>query len=204
MESATQNPATRLEVFAQMVDFSKPYASLNGESIHAIEAFWRTLVANTGIQATTYPVPGEWVHHVAASALEAKRYLSESINPNSESDSNLKRTSTPEVNAILEALSNVLPVRDDSSGVITNASFSDWAMHHISFLRRFFITEFGYYGLSLSFVELGDEVVLFSGVGRRSLHQGRYQVLGDCHVHGIMDGELLHNNNLQWEDLCLF
>ncbi|KAF8857796.1 hypothetical protein BDZ45DRAFT_674423 [Acephala macrosclerotiorum] len=61
--------------------------------------------------------------------------------------------------------------------------------------RRFFITENGYMGLGRP--EVGDEVwVLFGGdtpfVLRPSTSDpGCHLLVGDCYVHGLMDGEAM-------------
>lgn len=59
--------------------------------------------------------------------------------------------------------------------------------------QHFFTTDLGYMGLGYAPRE-GDEVwVLFGGtvpfILRRTSRLGEYSLIGDCYVHGIMDGE---------------
>jgi hypothetical protein len=76
--------------------------------------------------------------------------------------------------------------------------------------RRFFVTSKGYLGLGPENTRVGDEISLLLGGStpfllrrsaplnyqyRSELHysryEGTYMLLGDCYVHGCMDGELL-------------
>jgi hypothetical protein len=111
---------------------------------------------------------------------------------------------TPGIDSILEALNEIVSSGEETS---VDASLFEMTVHHISFFRRFFITESGYFGFALSSVGVGDEIFLFSG-GRapfivRKVDLTEYRVLGDCYVHGIMDGEQLENGDIEWLDLCL-
>lgn len=81
-------------------------------------------------------------------------------------------------------------------------------MHHVSWYRRLFLTNGGYFGLAHPSSQPGDEVVLLSGgrvpfVVRRVREERRecYYIVGETYVHGIMDGELLGVTDGKWEDL---
>lgn len=59
--------------------------------------------------------------------------------------------------------------------------------------RNIFVTKKGYMGLCPRSTRLGDKVVVLFG-GRtpfilRKARKGRYEFLGECYVHGIMNGE---------------
>lgn len=61
--------------------------------------------------------------------------------------------------------------------------------------RRFAVTEGGYYLLGADVMQQGDVVVVLYG-GRtpfmlRPRGDGRWMLLGECYMHGIMDGEAL-------------
>jgi hypothetical protein len=72
---------------------------------------------------------------------------------------------------------------------------------HISFNeacngRRFFVTKKGYFGIGPAELEEGDEIYILAG-GKlpfvlRPLPESQpdtFELVGDCYVHGIMDGE---------------
>lgn len=61
--------------------------------------------------------------------------------------------------------------------------------------RRFFLTKTGHMGIGPSNIRAGDIVVVLFGstipfaLRRVAGPSGRYMLLGECYVHGIMDGE---------------
>lgn len=60
--------------------------------------------------------------------------------------------------------------------------------------RRMVRTERGYFGLAAAETQEGDQIVLCKGsrvplVMRRGGDAGEWRLVGDCYVHGIMDGE---------------
>ncbi len=64
--------------------------------------------------------------------------------------------------------------------------------------RRFCITKQGYMGLVPPLCKPGDLVYIILGAEtpyivcrRRSADQSTYELLGECYVHGMMDGEML-------------
>jgi hypothetical protein len=71
--------------------------------------------------------------------------------------------------------------------------------------RRFAVTENNMMAIVPRFTEIGDEVCLVSGAQKPVLLRvgdedenekgGRWRVVGDCYVHGIMDGELWDGGN---------
>jgi Heterokaryon incompatibility protein (HET) len=209
-ETATQPYPQRLEAWAQMVNFSSTYPPVSGRSEPIIQAFWRTLVGNMGLGFVDYPVPQDWIHLFVASVERGKRKLSHSLiwqfGLNKDKVMKFPLTKfTPGIDSILEALNGVVSL-DERTNV--DDSLFESTVHHISFFRRFFITESGYFGFALSSVAVGDEVFLFSGgrapfIVRKVDSTEEYQVLGDCYLHGIMDGELLENGDIEWLDLCL-
>ena len=84
------------------------------------------------------------------------------------------------------------------------------AVQATMFQRRFFVTEKGYMGTGPLDTSPGDRItILFGGdvpfllrkaaepspVNNMSKRQSpRWQLIGDCYVHGIMDGEMMNNN----------
>ena len=64
--------------------------------------------------------------------------------------------------------------------------------------RRFAVTDQGYYVLGPDIMREGDILVVFYG-GRvpymlRPLYGGKWMLLGECYVHGMMNGEALKGN----------
>lgn len=71
-----------------------------------------------------------------------------------------------------------------------------WAAHN----RRFFRTKTGYYGLAHRLIRERDVCCVFEGVrvpfvlrpvGESQAGQGRYKLVGDAYIHGVMRGEAI-------------
>ncbi|KAH7129464.1 heterokaryon incompatibility protein-domain-containing protein [Dactylonectria estremocensis] len=65
--------------------------------------------------------------------------------------------------------------------------------------RRFFVTKAGYFGLGPAYTQAGDIAcvlrgALFPTVVRPTTNH-RYTMVGECFVHGIMDGEMIDSVN---------
>jgi hypothetical protein len=62
--------------------------------------------------------------------------------------------------------------------------------------RKFFISSRGYMGWLPSAAQENDIVCVFYGCripfAIRIAGQNRYQLLGDCYMHGLMDGEAIN------------
>ncbi|KAH7085019.1 heterokaryon incompatibility protein-domain-containing protein [Paraphoma chrysanthemicola] len=79
--------------------------------------------------------------------------------------------------------------------------------------RRMFTTRKGYIGLGPELTKQGDEVAILLGgstpfvlekSGIKVLHEDVYYLLGDCYVHGCMDGKLVENEDTEtWPFLIL-
>jgi hypothetical protein len=83
---------------------------------------------------------------------------------------------------------------DTGGGPRPVPAFNDW-IHKASVGSKIFRTRTGYIGTAPRFVEEGDLIcILYGGqtpfVLRREAW-GNYRFIGDCYVHGIMDGEAL-------------
>lgn len=73
--------------------------------------------------------------------------------------------------------------------------------------QSFFITENGYMGLGNP--QVGDEIwVLFGGntpfVLRPDPKIGHHFLLGECYLHGIMDGEAMVNAEIKKRTVTLY
>jgi len=62
--------------------------------------------------------------------------------------------------------------------------------------RRLCVTTKGYVGAVTPLAEVGDEIVVFAGMQTpsvlRRVDNKQYQFVGECYVHGLMNGEALH------------
>ena len=75
-------------------------------------------------------------------------------------------------------------------------------------LRRLGVTAKRYFGLFPRGAQIGDQVCVFTGacvpfVIRRHETEDKYQLVGECYVHGIMDGEVEHMNDVQTREIYL-
>ncbi|KAF5693038.1 heterokaryon incompatibility protein (het-6OR allele) [Fusarium denticulatum] len=71
--------------------------------------------------------------------------------------------------------------------------------------RRVFLTDEGHLGLAFSSALEGDSVWVVSAcpvpLVLRPRADGTYQLVGDCYVHGIMEGEAVKDNS--WEEITM-
>ncbi|KAF7512731.1 hypothetical protein GJ744_000298 [Endocarpon pusillum] len=74
--------------------------------------------------------------------------------------------------------------------------------------RRFGTTSKQYMGLFPAGTKVGDQICVFLGghipfVVRPSETSGAFQLIGECYVHGIMDGEVMKMTDLEREEIQL-
>lgn len=79
--------------------------------------------------------------------------------------------------------------------------------------RRLFITKQGFIGLGPEFTREGDSIAVFLGGSTPFVLRGNHAsgidqqtwlLMGDCYVHGWMDGEMMKNEDAStWDDLVL-
>ncbi|KAF4500380.1 Heterokaryon incompatibility 6, OR allele [Fusarium agapanthi] len=197
-----------LEKWATMVDFSAPYPMVNGKPVSMIDAFWRTLVGNIGLGASSYPVGQDWLYKFAAFTLQAQEELQQRFSSSSDKRAAVESPSlTPGIDSVLHLLKDH---HQGEEALDQDGGLYESTMHHVSWYRRLFLTEGGYLGLAHPSSQPGDEVVLLSGgrvpfVVRRGSAEipECYSIVGEAYVHGIMDGELLGTADAKWEDLYL-
>jgi Heterokaryon incompatibility protein (HET) len=82
----------------------------------------------------------------------------------------------------------------DDSDIVLNASF-ERTMKKKIYGRKLITTEKGYFGLAPKASRKTDKVCVLFGCSTpvilRSLDEGGYQFIGECYVHGIMEGEAM-------------
>ena len=74
--------------------------------------------------------------------------------------------------------------------------------------RIFGTTEKRYMGLLPRGTQIGDQVCVFKWgrlpfVVRRRLDSDEYLLIGECYVHGIMNGEILQMEGIEWRDIVI-
>ncbi|KAI8938757.1 hypothetical protein NX059_004623 [Plenodomus lindquistii] len=84
----------------------------------------------------------------------------------------------------------------------------DLAMRAAMQMRRFAITEMGYYALVPRGAREGDRIVVFEGacvpfVVRRLGDEDGWEMLGEAYTHGIMKGEVLVMEGFEWAYVTL-
>jgi hypothetical protein len=88
--------------------------------------------------------------------------------------------------------------------VSSKAKQMQTAAHDSSFGRRFFITKNSYFGMGPRNMQQGDEIHVAAGGNcplvlrpvnnpQSPSTNPRYTLVGDCYLHGIMDGEAANN-----------
>ncbi|KAK7746220.1 hypothetical protein SLS62_009436 [Diatrype stigma] len=175
-----------------------------------LDAYWRTLCMDTVQhlldQAADAQVGGEAEDNAAPSARE-KTY----IRAPADYVDRCKAQWMGERGHSAAAAVDEAPDPGDTTGY--NRVTVDYAIVSATMARRFFVTSTGYMGLGPSSTAVGDCVYVLIGgctpfvlrsagesevpsVGRRSCHR----LVGDCYVHGLMDGEAMeHRGSSQWE-----
>ncbi|KIN08959.1 hypothetical protein OIDMADRAFT_16795 [Oidiodendron maius Zn] len=81
------------------------------------------------------------------------------------------------------------------------------ATKNISNDRRLVLTRNGYLALAAISAGVGDQVWILCGPSTpfvlRPLSNGRYMLMGEAYVHGIMHGEAVKAGKVQFEDIEL-
>lgn len=178
------------------------------------EVLWRTLVGDTSLEGE-YPTPVSWntpfskfvevyfgiyVHkkirvggdHVAADALTSIGIVLSKFS---------FITYFPNKNDILECYKRLLKGRSSKQNMEELSSFDRKATPFLSEVylspgRRLFRTSNGTLGLGPMFCQKGDQIWILRGshvplLLRPVSYTGKFQLVGDCYLHGFMRGEML-------------
>ncbi|KAK3114756.1 hypothetical protein LTR53_006599 [Teratosphaeriaceae sp. CCFEE 6253] len=190
-----------------------------------VEAFWRTLMANTALQE--YPAPGTWSLHFRywLQVRLAKLLASLSAEPASLEEVVLPWLAEvvalglpndelphPEEVAWLRAKwselyqsESPLPfsVLEDLDSRESSATLFASSRRVKADVRVLGITRQGYLCTSAVEMEAGDQVWILRGGGTPFLlrpgAEGRYRLIGEAYVHGAMDGEGLKGVDVKWQ-----
>ena len=150
-----------------------PETYVNGES--RAEATWRTFIGNVG--CNTHPAHAEYANHFLAFL---HRFLKD--------ENDLRKAI-----GILNAGTSTSAWHEP--GIPGDPHLYATSFVYIAGLRRLFVTEKGYIGLSAKSIQTSDKVFVFPGgimpFVLRSSTDGYYSLVGEAYVHGIMRGEAL-------------
>jgi hypothetical protein len=102
-------------------------------------------------------------------------------------------------------------MEDENSSLYSRAVERALGLAHNSGLAHFAMLDYQFFGLVPAISQNGDEVVIISGapvafvVRRMECQQGKpaYELIGEAYVHGVMDGELMANQEVLWNDMWL-
>ncbi|KAH6682171.1 heterokaryon incompatibility protein-domain-containing protein [Plectosphaerella plurivora] len=170
-----------------------------------IETFWRVLIANLPGNSNRPPKSDEFGPSFRALVLfllashiskdeeqtEMAKSLAEKLN---------KATGSPHLPDWAEVLQLAVVLGSDKGAPAADAVVSKMmtylkSLTRMSLMRRFFVTRKNRLGLGSQTVREGDRVFILSGfnypVLLRPAASGRYIVLGDTYVQGMMFGEAL-------------
>lgn len=138
-----------------------------------------------------------------ASESESPKSLNPGANANDISllkDIPSSRRSTSNQRDIASMLARIPAVRNIGASVIRATSG-----------RRMFVTAQGYLGLGPGSMKVGDSIAILSGGSTPfmlredhtlSTGQQAWSLVGDCYVHGWMDGEMMRSEDtMKWDDL---
>ena len=176
-----------LEAIHIALEFCQPHPS---SSWTVFEAFWQTLVA--GRDHTKFAkAPGEY-SPIFALLFDTATGSSPSF-PDQPASSTKRRLK-------LENLQVRSPARTYRHMQV--------AMKAAVKLRRLGVTAKRYLGLFPRGTQIGDHVCVFTGacvpfVIRRHETEDKYQLVGECYVHGIMDGEVADMSDVQTREIYL-
>jgi hypothetical protein len=157
---------------------------ITGESLD--EAFWRTLIGNKTHLDT--PAPSAYAEEFSA-LLIRQRFVDEAIDRAEETGEPL--------------------MVQDSTGEWARAEAGSrlyrQALQNMMFTKSFALMDAGRMGIVPGGSTVGDEVVLISGTAVpfvvRRLESGKFALVGECYVHGVMDGKLVEGGNVKWNVL---
>ncbi|KAI4268415.1 MAG: hypothetical protein LQ337_007853 [Flavoplaca oasis] len=201
-----------LSIVANMKDAYVP-----GQS--KIEALWRTLIVDFWVEENSmdgyiwgkfeFPAPelveeqfGEWLAWTAAQWLHQEQRCTKPRHPSKTSQETIvlwDRLCKSDDGALLRPVEDILELAEHTNWLDTdiyelelNRSYQvlfDHTPH-----ARFFTTRIGYMGMGPLSLQDGDSVWLVPGsqtlfVLRDKPGLKRYEFVGDCYVHGVMNGE---------------
>jgi hypothetical protein len=190
------DPLTSNQTWApnvQLVKDNYKYQDYPGSNCSLYDAFWKTLVAGRDASGTAPPT--EEHGDVFSLILDATTGSMPSLPGQIYSVRRKKGFFT------LSSLRSRRPAKtlDDLRT----------AMRAALTMRKFAITQKGYFALVPRGATQGDAIVVFEGacvpfvLRKRQGEYGGYELLGEAYVHGIMQGEVLNMPHMNLDDVVL-
>lgn len=165
------------------------------------EALWRTLIGDRDAQGRCPAPPGYAGHYEAFRELvglnaELDRRVARGREERAARDELLAERGIPPAD-----LPRLLAEKGVFMGLMAEAALE----------RRLFVTKKGYLGVGPLSARAGDAVYVLSGghvpfVLRKAPQTGEdhaWTLIGDCYVHGVMQGEALGREGFAWTDVRL-
>lgn len=72
----------------------------------------------------------------------------------------------------------------------------------VQYARNFFVSRYGRIGWVPFRTRVGDRICVFRGVRMPFVlrpQRDRWEIIGACYVHGLMDGEVWDLTGIEWE-----
>jgi hypothetical protein len=156
-----------------------------GITTEIIRNEWLAMLLSLGDQA--YPGSGETYLRAFARTILADRDRSQI-------------RATPKLYSALDQWLSFNEPNDQLNGDLRRSAPREVVEYELAVLysagqKRFFVDEGGWIGLAPSAAREGDKICLFFGAQVpflvRKAEDGLYQFVGECYVHGIIDGEVM-------------
>ncbi|CAG9988039.1 unnamed protein product [Clonostachys byssicola] len=185
------------------------------------QAFWRCLSWNILMIMSEDPCTKESMRQFDAKASD-EEYYEAFLSYSKTSRSSIfhpKGLSKEDRKAVLKFDPTFAPADDQAWGQFSSLAFrAEQVIHGLTVNMVMFMTDSGYIGIGPPQTKVGDEVwCLFGGsipfvvrstgktcaVRKGETETSLWEVLGNCYVHGIMNGEIADDENLPAQTICL-
>jgi len=171
-------------LFTTMKVNSKVLA-MYGRGDSLVEAFWRTLCCNYDLMRNA---------HTAATARSLDSSLA-AIREGKKPSAAMGRHILDELG--MENFGSSDDQKHTASATVTTLTEG----------RNWTITEGGYVGWVPFATLSGDEVAIIAGLDApfviRPVGDGNYRLIGECYIHGVMEGEIVLAEDYEAEEICL-
>ena len=177
--------------FSNAINIAFPDKTCTPENF---EALWRTFVCNKTLDGTTPPSSwgeyfSEFMYAIVTPVTEGTSHLKNKWIKETRDPYDLRERSGDEDHYMR---------RGEMSLGILNMTIGLWCKN-----RRFYRSVTGRFGLAPDQTQQGDEIcVLYGGPVPFVLRPdgtGRHEIIGDCYLHGIMDGEAMTTSLVEQE-----
>lgn len=189
-------------------------------------AFCRTLTGDCDGPCRQYPAPASFysslstylVRHFTYHVMDVEKATGTLLNP--ESPVRMSRTISTLVHAPKGANPDWFPGAPEA--VPGESLVAKEAFFIASLNRKFFVTRRGYMGIGPKDMQPDDEIHVLSGtsvpfVMRKVTDEADastidlaaedglvlYRMIGECYVHGIMQGEATRRDDAEWDGICI-